>query len=85
MSEGRRTIRAGINDVVSELAFLRIELCQMANALRNLVVGACSVSADAEAADARPLGRSDVGERTREVARDQLRDCVLEPFAACCG
>src|SRR5881275_3160676 len=51
--ERRRPIDAAVGDVVCELAFLGIEVGEMANPLRDLVIGARGIAADAEAADAR--------------------------------
>src|SRR5436309_512681 len=66
----RRTVDAAVGDVVDELAFFRVELCEMTDALGDFVIGARGVAADAEAADARLafVERDAAAERDRSAA-----------------
>src|SRR4051794_24081040 len=50
MRERRRTVRAAVRNVVRELPLLGIEVREMADALRDLVIGACGIAAHAETA-----------------------------------
>src|SRR5690242_1291090 len=53
MREGRSAVHGTICNVVGELALLRIESGEMANALGDFMIGARRVAADAEPSDAR--------------------------------